>query len=236
MNLRGYIISSSALVLTRFKEICRRNNLPIEFKLVQLCDLTGLQRTDKCFLLVDYRMLVKINLDIQFLDGCRWVLITEEEKIHVEVLKFPPFFTLQLNQTNSGLINDFKKILQLSNEANSLTKLSNQISIYDLNNRKLTINPDQVMYAQADGDYSILYFEKENNVSAQEKVLVAKSLKQLEQELLNFGFFRIHRSYLANINMAKELKINGSLLRFKDGLDLPIARRRKKQVKELMSK
>lgn len=60
-------------------------------------------------------------------------------------------------------------------------------------------------------------------------------LSSIERILTDKNFFRIHRSYLVNLNRIKELRIvdNRLLVRMR-GQELPVSRRKKKQLLELL--
>lgn len=60
-------------------------------------------------------------------------------------------------------------------------------------------------------------------------------LSTIERMLTNKSFFRIHRSFLVNLSRVKELRIadNRLLVRMR-GQELPVSRRKKKQLLELL--
>lgn len=60
-------------------------------------------------------------------------------------------------------------------------------------------------------------------------------LAKIERMLSDHNFFRIHRSYLVNLAKIKELRINDNrlLVRMR-GHELPVSRRKKKQLLEML--
>ncbi|RMB57171.1 DNA-binding response regulator [Dokdonia sinensis] len=52
----------------------------------------------------------------------------------------------------------------------------------------------EILYCQADDNYTLIFME------SGEKKLVSKTLKYFEEALVSFGFARIHKSYLVNVN------------------------------------
>lgn len=52
----------------------------------------------------------------------------------------------------------------------------------------------EILYCQADDNYTQIFME------SGEKKLVSKTLKYFEEALVNFGFARVHKSYLINVN------------------------------------
>lgn len=100
----------------------------------------------------------------------------------------------------------------------------NKILISGINGKKV-INPNKIIYFEADGKYSKLYMTKSRHY------LMSKCLKEL-QVLYNYSFFcRIHRKYLINLYFLEEFSTNGkSSVILKKGIKLPIAYRRRKEV------
>lgn len=56
------------------------------------------------------------------------------------------------------------------------------------------IPADQILYCQADDNYTKIFLKEG------QKKLVSKTLKYFEEALTDFGFARIHKSYLVNVN------------------------------------
>ena len=99
-----------------------------------------------------------------------------------------------------------------------------------LNHKKITINtdgklvfldPDDIIYVESDGNYSTLFIENEKNI------LLTKKLKEVSELLPNDSFFRIHNSYIINLNKIKEyLKTDGYVV-LENGKKIPVSRQRK---------
>lgn len=53
---------------------------------------------------------------------------------------------------------------------------------------------DQILYCQADDNYTQIFLKESK------KKLVSKTLKYFEEALTEFGFARVHKSYLVNVN------------------------------------
>lgn len=56
-----------------------------------------------------------------------------------------------------------------------------------------------IIMCKAEGNYSIIYL-----IGRQHQEIVSKTLKEFEDMLKDFNFFRVHRSYLVNLNHIKE--------------------------------
>lgn len=56
------------------------------------------------------------------------------------------------------------------------------------------IPADEILYCQADDNYTQIYLKEGK------KKLVSKTLKYFQEALVDFGFARVHKSYLVNLN------------------------------------
>lgn len=99
--------------------------------------------------------------------------------------------------------------------------------------RTFLIDVDEIVYVEKK--------EKETFVYTLAKTLATKlNLNQLEERLNDYSFFRIHRSYLVNLNKAKELakgKGEGYFLVVDDAKrsKVPVGRRRVTELKKSLS-
>jgi two-component system LytT family response regulator len=60
------------------------------------------------------------------------------------------------------------------------------------------------------------------------KLLVTRSLKEIEESLEQHSFIRVHRSYLVNLNeIEKYIKGEGGYLVMSDGTSIDVARNKK---------
>jgi two-component system LytT family response regulator len=88
----------------------------------------------------------------------------------------------------------------------------------------------------------ILYCEAESNYTAVvleggKKILVSKVLKEIDEALAGPDFFRIHNSFLININRIKKfVRGDGGYVVMEDGASVSISRSRRQEFMELFSK
>ena len=83
---------------------------------------------------------------------------------------------------------------------------------------------DDILYFEADGSYTHVITNKE-------KYLVCKKIKEFHELLTNDSrFFRVHRSYLVNIQQIKKYsKKDGATLVFDNNKVIPVAREKKNE-------
>ena len=63
-----------------------------------------------------------------------------------------------------------------------------------------------------------------------------KSLKSLEKSLSPYGFVRIHRSAILNLNTVSQLNLDKSIVKLKNDLELPVSKSRVSALRESLSK
>lgn len=88
-----------------------------------------------------------------------------------------------------------------------------------------------IVRCASDGNYATVHFDDKS------KLLVAKTLKDLELLLSSYAFERIHKSHLINLDHLKRYfnRFSGEV-EMSDGAILPVAQRKKTQLLELLGK
>jgi two-component system LytT family response regulator len=87
---------------------------------------------------------------------------------------------------------------------------------------------EKVFWIEADGDYASIH-------TAKSDFFYKKSLKHLESRLPSDLFLRVHRSYIVNFKKIKELISStgsGYKLKMEDNSEIPVARRKSREVKK----
>lgn len=126
--------------------------------------------------------------------------------------------------------------LKIIQEADTLRSKLNSLQLNEQENAKILINTMkdgmQIIYAkevvgvESIGNYTS--FHLLNN----QKILSSKTLSNFEDKLLGINFFRIHRSFIINLQYIDRIKQDderGFFVVMKNGLDYDIARRRRKE-------
>jgi two-component system LytT family response regulator len=104
-------------------------------------------------------------------------------------------------------------------------------------NKKITLNTDgkllflesdEILYAESDGNYSTIF------LSDGHKIVLTKKLKEVNELLPSDSFFRIHNSYIINLNKIKEfLKTDGYVI-LKSNHKIPVSRQKKSDFLDLL--
>jgi len=88
----------------------------------------------------------------------------------------------------------------------------------------LFIDIHEIVYCKADDNYTEII------LNSKEIIIISKTLKEVEEMLEGYSFFRIHQSHLINIKfMLRYVKGDGGYVVMKDGTSLDVARRKKEE-------
>lgn len=109
------------------------------------------------------------------------------------------------------------------NEKNDKISISADGKIY-------VLDRDQVVMLKSDKSYTTIYLDNSKSL------MVSKTLKEVEKKFNFPEFFRVHNSYLINMNHVKEyLKSMGGELVMSNGMSASISRNKKNELLEKLS-
>lgn len=81
---------------------------------------------------------------------------------------------------------------------------------------------DSILYCQSDDNYTEIVLK------SNKKLVVSRTLKEVEEMLEDHSFIRVHRSYLVSINeIEKYIKGEGGYLVMSNGATIDVARSKK---------
>lgn len=116
------------------------------------------------------------------------------------------------------------KVDSFLHNVGQLTKDSKKIVLKTTENVHL-VNLSDILYCEADRGYTNFYLIDKS------KILVSHTMGDYEDLFYEYGFFRIHQSYLLNLNYFKRYeKADGGRAILKDNTSLPVATRKKDQL------
>ena len=86
------------------------------------------------------------------------------------------------------------------------------------------VSSDAIVRCEADNNYTTLYMKDKS------KHLVSRTLKEFEELLKPYGFFRVHASHLINLDcVAEYIKGEGGQVKLIDGSVVEVSRRKKEE-------
>ena len=122
-------------------------------------------------------------------------------------------------------------------QANQYNVLLNNISPEN-NEKKICLSTqsetrvcsvNEITRCESEHNYTTFYFTKEK------PLMISKTLKEYEDILKEYRFERIHQSHLVNLDHIRSyLKKDGGYVLMKDGTEIPISRRKKEHVLEIL--
>lgn len=84
------------------------------------------------------------------------------------------------------------------------------------------VEAGDIIRCESDNVYTVFYFTDRT------KLMVSRSIKEWENLLGDFRFFRVHASHLVNMQYVKEyIKGEGGTVRMQDGSEVEVSRRKK---------
>jgi two-component system, LytTR family, response regulator len=133
----------------------------------------------------------------------------------------------ELRKIQSGTRKVYRESLDnLNDTIHSENKLISKITVAEQFGFRI-INVSDLMYLQADSNYTILH------LSGLEKIVATKSLGDFEKIIEHPAFFRIHKSTIINMNFLRGYSsYQGNFAELMDGTRLSISRRKLNEFRE----
>jgi two-component system LytT family response regulator len=117
------------------------------------------------------------------------------------------------------------KLEALKDNHKSLEKLA----LHDAQGIQL-VKVNEVLFCKSSNNYT------EFHLANQKPILVSRTLKEFDELLSGNGFFRVHQSYLINLNRVSQyLKQDGGYVKMEDGTLIGVSRRKKEELLKLFN-
>ena len=129
----------------------------------------------------------------------------------------------KIKKFNSRLINSSKieDVLISFNE-----KYDQNTLTINTDGKLIFLDVDDILFVESDGNYSTII------MNDSQKIVITKKLKEVNAILPEHHFFRIHNSYIVNLNNIKEFIKNEGYVIMKSNHKIPVARQRKSDFLE----
>ncbi|OUR94744.1 DNA-binding response regulator [Flavobacteriales bacterium 34_180_T64] len=129
----------------------------------------------------------------------------------------------KIKKYNSRLMNS-SKIEEVLVDFNS--KLEQKKVTLNTDGKLIFLNVDDILFVESDGNYSTVF------MADNQKLVMTKKLKEVNAMLPDLYFFRIHNSYIINLNKIKEFIKNEGYVIMQSNHKIPVARQRKSDFLE----
>lgn len=132
---------------------------------------------------------------------------------------------IKVNKNKNLLGKELKIVLAGINHQLNFNKIQ-----IPLAGKTIFVGIEDIIYCKSDGNYCEIYFKDGK------KEILSKKIKDVEELINNANFFRVHNSYLVNINFIKEfVKSDGQYLVLENGKSIPISRSKKSALLKVLT-
>lgn len=168
------------------------------------------------------------------------IFITAYDQFAIKAIRFSALDYLLKPVDPDELVNAISKAEKvLLHEMNrQLSTLAENIRSEDAANRKIILKTFEnihllklkdIGYCESDGNYTNFHLVNGGTI------LVSNTLKEYDEMLSEYGFFRIHKSYLINlIHIERFEKAEGGSIVLDNDIKLPVASRKKEQLLDML--
>lgn len=89
----------------------------------------------------------------------------------------------------------------------------------------IKVEYSHILYAEACDNYTIIYTKNGKHI-------ISQTLKVIEDKLVDFGFFRVHRTYLVNLNSIDRIDVKSLII---NKIEVPISEANKAELLKKVS-
>ncbi|WP_298901472.1 LytTR family DNA-binding domain-containing protein [uncultured Psychroserpens sp.] len=165
------------------------------------------------------------------------VITTAYDEYAIKALKHEAIDYLLKPIDSDDLEDTIQKIKKFNSRLVNSSKIEDVLLSFNerFDKKKITINTDgklifldidDILYVESDGNYSTIVTTKQQNI------VITKKLKEVNAILPDHYFFRIHNSFIINLNKIKEFIKNEGYVVMESNHKIPVARQRKSDFLE----
>ena len=165
------------------------------------------------------------------------VITTAYDEYAIKALKHEAIDYLLKPIDSDDLEDTIQKIKKFNSRLVNSAKIEDVLLSFNerFDKKKITINTDgklifldidDILYVESDGNYSTIVTTKQQNI------VITKKLKEVNAILPDHYFFRIHNSFIINLNKIKEFIKNEGYVVMESNHKIPVARQRKSDFLE----
>jgi two-component system LytT family response regulator len=195
-----------------------------------------------------------VLLDIRMADGTGFDLLNKCDQIGFKVIFTTAFEEFAIRAFKYSAIDYILKPIdpdELANAIHKAGRLLQQEMAQRLGALRENLDPDNIhkkillktaeniylvkiddlVCCESDQVYTRLY------LSDGKMIMVSRSLKEFEEMLVPAGFFRIHKSYMINMDQIDHFeKADGGFVVMRNGMRVPVASRKREQFLQMIGK
>ncbi len=164
--------------------------------------------------------------------NAKLIFITAYSDYAVKAIKYSAFDYILKPIVPSELVRAVNKAVQSSSDEQDqqLSVLTKNITnpqkiVLKTSDKMHIVDLKDIIYCEADNNYTIFHLKNGKNL------ILSKSLKVYEELLNDSSFFRVHQSYLVNLNSIITFeKHDGGYLVMANGQNVPVSTTKKKKL------
>lgn len=208
------------------KSVFEANNVDVIFFL-----FTNTEHLDRA-IKEEHFVLILLDIDMPGRDGISYgkylrekgneteiIYISSQESRVFEAFTVHPFGFVR----KSKFIEDISEVIQQYLNTHHFSGGEKLVSLPTHYGGEIRVNTNHILYFEGNGIYQTMYMADNDPVE-----IVSKMVK-LEKLLMDMGFMRIHKGYLANYQHIT--RIDNTTVTLTDGTKLPISRGKTKEVR-----
>ncbi len=192
-----------------------------------------------------------VFLDVDMPDGTGFNLLQKLPKVDFKLIFVTAHSQYAIQAIKFSALDYFLKPIDIIEFTESLTKIISSIkkeeqelalsafmnNMKDAKNKKLVLNTSENIFVVnildiircfSEGNYTTFF------IKDQPKIVISKTLKEYDNLLSDYNFFRVHRAHLVNINFIQKYSKNNSVLYMKDNSQCPVSYRKKDELLNLL--
>lgn len=132
------------------------------------------------------------------------------------------------NKLNENLL---KQVHLLQDQFSSKLTTEKKITLREQNSIHI-IKTTDIIYCFSEGNYTTVY-----TINPTKKIVISKNMKYFEELLTDFGFLRVHNSYIVNNEKIEKYdKGDGGFVYVYGGIKIPVSQRKKDALMVLLNK
>lgn len=228
-----------------------RSLLAKNFDEIEISGTAG--AVDEAIELIDNLQPQLILLDIRLTDGTGFQILQKIKSYKYNVIFITAYSEFAIKAIKLSAIDyilkpinekEFCQAVERALESINSSKIQAQVETFfnyyerRTQNRRIVLKTtesisiveiSEIIYCRSDNTYTTFYL---NN---KEKILISRPMKEYEELLSEYGFFRPHQSFLVNLQYILRLdKSDGGFLILRDHTEIPVSIRRKSRLIQVL--
>ncbi len=190
-------------------------------------------KPDVAFLDIEMPGISGLNIAARITGQTEIVFVTAYEKYSIAAVRLTAFDYLLKPIDETDLVNCINRLeekLGKKKKAVSTKRINTEFDKIALPSLEGVhfINIKEIIRVEAESNYSVFFF------GDKKKMTVSKTLKQVEEALEGYTFFRPHKSYIINLSfISRYIRGEGGSIIMTDGSEVEVSRNKKKEFLEL---